>query len=107
MPDYSKTIIFTITCKDPTKEYFYVGHTVGLASKKNGMRVLLNSLNTSVRYEFLHKMIRDNGGFDNWEIQPLQEFSCNSKLQADIQCNRQRLYYANNNTFMYDEDVLI
>ena len=82
--DYSKTIIYHFVCNDTLITDTYVGHTTDFRKRKYGHKSCCN--NEEYRdYNFkLYQNIRANGGWENWEMKPLEEFNCENKIQARI-----------------------
>tara|TARA_R110000772_G_scaffold256958_1_gene373625 strand:+ start:416 stop:976 length:561 start_codon:yes stop_codon:yes gene_type:complete len=84
MPDYSKSIIYTIRSKDN----IYVGSTINFRSRKKGHKNSITNEN-QVSYNLnLYKTIRENGG--EWEMKPYSIFPCNSKMELSIEEERVR-----------------
>jgi len=79
--DFSKTIIYKI-CKD---DDFYVGSTTDYASRKSKhKRTCSNEKGKDYNFK-LYQTIRDKGGWDSWEMTPLEEYvECKSQTQARI-----------------------
>ncbi len=85
MPDYSKTVIYHIRCLDKSINESYVGSTVNSTSRKSGHHnACINKNNKSYNFR-LYKFIRDNGGWENWEMIILEEYpECVSRIQKHI-----------------------
>ena len=81
MPDYSKSIIYTIRSKDS----IYVGSTTDFANRKYQHK---SSIFKNIRNSNLYKTIRDNG-YD-WDMQPYKLFPCENKLELTIEEERVR-----------------
>jgi len=79
--DFSKTIIYKIS-KDND---FYVGSTTDFPSRKYKHKSnCSNEKSTEYRFK-LYQTIRDKGGWDSWEMTPLEEYvDCKSQIQARI-----------------------
>jgi hypothetical protein len=78
--DFSKTIIYKIWKDDD----FYVGSTTDFSSRKTKHKHKCNDENAK-EYNFkLYQTIREKGGWDTWEMTPLEEYDCKSKTQARI-----------------------
>ena len=84
MPDYSKSIIYTIRSKDN----IYVGSTLNFRSRKNQHKYCINNENSKAYNVKLYKTIRDNDG--EWDMQPHSIFPCNSKMELTIEEERVR-----------------
>ena len=90
--DYSHTIMYKICCKDISNEGLYIGHTTNFIQRKNQHKTTccnqnLNNYNLNV-YQF----IRENGGWDNWSMIQIEEYSCNNKREAEM---RERYWIEN------------
>jgi hypothetical protein len=79
--DFSKTIIYKISKDDD----FYVGSTTDFATRKSKHKMNCNN-EKSKKYNFkLYQTINTNGGWDTWEMIPLEEYvECQNKTQARI-----------------------
>jgi hypothetical protein len=75
--NYTKTIMYKLCCKDITINDIYVGHTTDFKSRKNNHKSSCNNQN-----EKIYQFIRENGGWDNWDMIMIENYSCNSKLEA-------------------------
>ena len=80
--DYSNTIIYKITCKDPTVNHVYVGHTTNFVQRKYAHKQ--NCINTkSPNYKFkLYEVIRNHNGWDNWNMEIVNFFNCKDLYEA-------------------------
>jgi len=80
--DYSKTIIYKICCKDIDITDCYVGQTTELTKRKYQHKTNCNNPNLKAYNIYVYKFIRENGGWDNWEIVKVEDFVCNSRDDA-------------------------
>ena len=76
--DYSKTVIYKICCKDINITDFYVGHTTELTKRKYQHKTNCNNENFKAYNIYLYRFIRENGGWDNWEVVKIEDYICNS-----------------------------
>ena len=76
MPDYSKCIIYKLCCKNLDVKDIYVGSTCNFVRRKSGHKTDSKNLNSKV-----YKFIRDNGGFQNWDMIMVEEYPCENKMQ--------------------------
>jgi len=76
MPDYSKTIIYKLCCKNLDVKEIYVGSTCNFTRRKN--RHKNDSINSNSK---VYKFIRENGGFQNWDMIMIEEYPCENKMQ--------------------------
>lgn len=92
--DYSKTVIYKIQHID-NEELLYVGHSTNFAERKKKHN---NSVNTS---QFkVYKMIRENGGWDNFSCVIVHNFPCSSFEEARTEEDRvMREMKSNMNTY--------
>jgi hypothetical protein len=79
--DYSNTIIYKIYCKDNKIKEMYVGHTTNFTKRKCAHKSGTYDLNNSSK---IYKAIRDNGGWDNWEIVEIAKYNCKDVTEARI-----------------------
>jgi hypothetical protein len=82
--DYSNTIIYKITCKDPLVTDLYVGHTTNFVQRKHGHKQGCKNEKSSNYNCKLYKAIRANGGWDNWVMEIVAFFKCNDHYEARI-----------------------
>jgi len=81
--DYSKSVIYKISCKDMCVSYMYIGSTSNLYNRK--------ALHKSDYYNVLsprHKLpiyefIRNNGDWNNFVIVIIEELCCETKRDLD------------------------
>lgn len=80
--DYSNTIVYKITCKDPSIQDVYVGHTVNFVQRKKAhRRACMNSKYPNHNCK-VYKVMRNNGGWDNWNMDIVAFYKCNDLDEA-------------------------
>ena len=82
MPDYSKTIIYKIVCKDETVDYLYVGSTTNFTKRKYTHK---NACNNETNNDYNQKKyveMRNNGGWDNFDFIEIEKYPCNNRREA-------------------------
>jgi len=84
MPDYSKSVIYTIR----SRHNIYVGSTIDFRSRKKQHKSSLTNENSKSYNIKLYKTIRQNAG--EWDMQPHSIFPCVSKLELTIEEERIR-----------------
>jgi len=84
MPDYSKSVIYTIR----SRHNIYVGSTIDFRSRKKQHKSSLTNENSKSYNIKLYKTIRQNAG--EWDMQPHSIFPCGSKLELSIEEERVR-----------------
>ena len=85
--DYSKTNIYKIVCNDLTVKDCYVGHTTDMTKRKYCHKSNCNNEKDKRNNYKIYQIIRENGGWDNWNMVLVEEFPCKDKYQA---CKRER-----------------
>ena len=84
MPDYSKSIIYTIRSRDNV----YVGSTIDFRSRKKDHKKCIYNQNQKAYNYKLYKTIRGNNY--EWDMQPYSQYPCNSKMELTIKEERVR-----------------
>jgi hypothetical protein len=86
--NYANTTFYKISCKDTSIHDVYVGHTTNFIQRKYAhKKCCMNITNYS---NPIYKVIRDNGGWDNWTITILEECEC---IDAKDAKSREKYYY--------------
>jgi len=80
--DYSNTIIYKITCKDPNITDVYVGHTTNFIQRKHAHKqCCINNKSSNYNCK-LYQVIRNNGGWTNWSMEIVNFFNCKDHYEA-------------------------
>ena len=74
--DYSNTIIYKITCKNPAITEVYVGHTTNFVQRKHAHKQNCKNEKSPNHTCKLYKVIRANGGWTNWQMEIINFFNC-------------------------------
>ena len=85
--DYSKTNIYKIVCNDLTIKDCYVGHTTDMTKRKWSHKSTCNNEKSKYHNIKIYQIIRENGGWDNWNMLLVEKFPCKDKFEA---CKRER-----------------
>jgi len=80
--DYSNTIIYKITCKDPNTKDVYVGHTTNFDQRKHAHKQGCTNAKSSNYNCKLYEVIRNNGGWTNWKMEIINFFDCKDNYEA-------------------------
>ena len=80
--DYSNTIIYKITCIDPTINDTYVGHTTNFVQRKHAHKQSCTNTRSSNYKCKLYETIRNNGGWINWKMEIINFFNCSNHYDA-------------------------
>jgi len=76
--------MYHFVCNDPTITDMYVGHTTHFSERKANHKSCCSNENDKCYQLKLYKNIRDNGGWENWKMVPLEEYPCETSMQARI-----------------------
>lgn len=82
MPNYTKTTIYKLYCKDPSITKIYIGYTTNLKDRLCVHRRVCLFPKHKSHNQRTYRFIRENGSWDNWTYEILEEFSCNNKTEA-------------------------
>lgn len=80
--DYSNTIIYKIICKDPAVTDVYVGHTTNFVQRKHSHKQSCISAKSANHNCKLYQVMRNNGGWDNWQMEIINFFKCHDHYEA-------------------------
>ena len=73
--------VYKLRHKDDLKETnIYIGHTNDMKQRKYNHRCRCENINDAAYNQKKYKYIRDNGGWENWEILEIEK--CDSKEEA-------------------------
>ncbi len=87
--DYSKGLVYKLCCKDPEITDEYVGSTTSLRHRKGQHKQSTEKEGNAKYHRKVYQFIRDNGGWNNWDMIMLEEYPCENKLQLE---KRERYY---------------
>jgi len=101
--DYSNTIIYKISCKDPSIKDIYVGHTTNFVQRKHAHKQsCINEKSTNHQCK-LYKIIRENGGWNNWNMDIINFFNCKDHYEARI---KEQEYFVSLNATLNSVDPM-
>ena len=80
--DYSNTHFYKIVCKDTSIKDCYIGHTTDFNRRKSEHKKNCYMENDKHYNMKLYKCIRDNGGWENWEMVLIKAEACENTLDA-------------------------
>ena len=81
MVNYGKSMIYKLCCKDPNIINIYIGSTTNFSRRKSQHKNTCNDVNSNDYNLKNYQFIRDNGGFDNFDMILIENVSCNSKIE--------------------------
>ena len=80
--DYSRTIIYKIVCKDLQVTQCYVGHTTDFTNRKRCHKINCYNENGEKYHYYLYTCIRENGGFENFDMIEIEKYPCLDVYEA-------------------------
>ncbi len=83
MPDYSKTIIYKLCSNDLDITDIYIGSTCNFHRRKASHKNTCYNESKKSYNGKVYKYIRDNGGFENWNMIQLEEKSLENKREKE------------------------
>lgn len=89
MTKYDQSIIYKLCCKDTNITDIYVGSTTAFKNRKyQHKRSCNNEKGKNYNYK-VYIFIRDNGGFDNWDMIEIEKYKATDKRDLE---KRERYY---------------
>ena len=82
--DIDNYVMYKIYPKNTNLNYCYIGHTNDFSHRKRHHRLPCINTNNSKAHIKLYQVIRENGGWDEWEMIELEKFNGKTKLEARI-----------------------
>ena len=82
--DYTKIVLYKIYCNDKNITKCYVGQTSNFKNRKNAHKKVCNDNKDKKYCSYLYIFIRENGGWDNWNMVPIEEYPCTNSIQSKI-----------------------
>ena len=76
---YEKGKIYKLCCKDANITEIYIGSTVNHYRRKCHHKHRCNNPNSKNYNLYVYQFIRENGGFENWDLVILEEYSAQNK----------------------------
>ena len=80
--NYENALIYKICCRDVSITDVYIGHTTNFIKRKAAHKTSCNNEKATNHNCFVYKFIKENGGWDNWDMILVEKISCNDKLEA-------------------------
>ena len=80
--DYNNTFIYQLISKDPDIIETYIGHTTQFVSRKNSHKTCCNNPNSKKFNLNVYQYIRENGGWDNFNMIMVEQFTCANVFEA-------------------------
>jgi hypothetical protein len=80
--DWSNCAMYRIVCKNPEIKECYVGQSTNLIKRRCEHKSSCNNSKCKKFNYNVYQFIRDNGGFDNWEVILIEYYTCNNREEA-------------------------
>jgi hypothetical protein len=74
--DYSKTVVYKIVCNDLNILDSYIGSTTDFTRRKSSHKSSCKNENEKLYGKNLYKVIRENGGWENWSMIEIEKYDC-------------------------------
>jgi len=81
--DYSKNINYKLCCLDQSITDIYVGQTTDFTTRKWNHKTSCCRENNKDYNQYVYKFIRENGGWENWNMIQIEEYPCNNVREAE------------------------
>lgn len=78
---YHYSYIYKIVCLDPNIDDFYIGSTVNLNARCQAHIKCNVDKKNKTYHNKLYTLMRDSGGYENWEMQVIKQFKCETKKE--------------------------
>ena len=79
---YNNTHLYKIISKYLNITECYVGHTTDFTRRTSEHKVVCNNSNSKKYNRRVYQFIRDNGGWDNFQMVLIETCQCNNSLEA-------------------------
>lgn len=81
--DYSKIVIYKLVCKDYKVRDIYIGSTTDYTKRKSAHKYTCNNVSDKNYNNKTYKIIRENGGWNNWCMVLIENYPCINKREAE------------------------
>ena len=81
MVNYNIALIYKLCCKNTEIKDIYIGSTTNFTRRKYEHKSHCNNINSKSHTQYKYQFIRDNGGWDNWDMILIKKVNCNDKLE--------------------------
>tara|TARA_R110002153_G_scaffold107484_2_gene247582 strand:+ start:1488 stop:2063 length:576 start_codon:yes stop_codon:yes gene_type:complete len=81
MVNYNNALIYKLCCKNTEIKDIYIGSTTNFTRRKHNHKSSCNNINSKSHTQYKYQFIRDNGGWDNWDMILIEKVNGNDKLE--------------------------
>jgi hypothetical protein len=82
LANYENTVIYKIECKDVNITDIYIGHTTCYSQRYKTHKSNCNNISSKGYNYKIYKIIRENGGWDNWNMSIIENYPCTNVNEA-------------------------
>jgi len=82
--NYQNGLIYKICSKDPLITDTYTGSTTNFMKRKQQHKCNCHNVKHKSYNYYVYKFIRENGGWDNWQMLELEHFPCNTQHELAL-----------------------
>ena len=90
MVNYENGIIYKLCCKNLDVTDIYIGSTTSFRKRKCRHKSDCNNINSRKYNLYVYKFIRENGGFENWDMIEIEKYKAKDKRDLE---KRERYFY--------------
>ena len=83
MVNYGKSMIYKLVCNDVNISDCYVGSTTNFYRRKQEHKSNCCNVNSKIYNSYKYIFIRANGGFENWSMIIIENYSCENKRELE------------------------
>ena len=95
-PNYKTGLIYMLRHKDDNElENIYVGSTTNFKGRKASHKGRCNNPNNEKHHYKIYQYIRENDGWENWVMKPIENYPCNTLTELLAREDVVMLEYAN------------
>ena len=95
-PNYQNSVIYMLRHKDDNElENIYIGSTTNFRMRKHSHKSSCDNINGKEYNCKKYKYIRENGGWENWIMKPIEDYPCNKLSELEAREDVIMLQYAN------------
>ena len=81
MPNYNQSHIYKLCCRDTDITDIYIGSTTNFTRRKCQHKSACIRITGAKYNQKNYTFIRENGGWDNWDMVLIENVNCNTKLE--------------------------
>jgi hypothetical protein len=90
MVNYENGIIYKLCCKNLEVKHIYIGSTTNFTKRKCKHKSSCNNINSKIYNYYVYGFIRENGGFENWDMIEIEKYKAKDKRDLE---KRERYFY--------------